>query len=216
MGVSNMRTWLICLALIGIVVMEEVIQIDAAMTIDHPKVSDLISYRCLLQEALNPWNHDCSKHIRKALRKEVGVFRGSDGCRRRRTGMDNGGERQSDDRSLAGHRPELKGDLTLAHLDVKKRVDVFTLSIYGLVIFPKALRHIDEAVVDLLDRLDKWVTPIPTILAEKFRFLSTCRRAGEGRFIGCAQLLLVWFHSHFWKVDKVSYRVFSENYSPLN
>ncbi|KAK5812009.1 hypothetical protein PVK06_027403 [Gossypium arboreum] len=42
-----------------------------------------------------------------------------------------------------------------------------------------------------------------------------CRRAGEGRFIGCAQLLLVWFHGHFWKVDKVSYRVFSESYSPL-
>ncbi|MBA0670911.1 hypothetical protein Goklo_025315 [Gossypium klotzschianum] len=38
---------------------------------------------------------------------------------------------------------------------------------------------------------------------------------GEGRFIGCAQLLLVWFHSHFWKVDKVSYQIFSENYSPL-
>ncbi|KAG4138989.1 hypothetical protein ERO13_D07G165660v2 [Gossypium hirsutum] len=38
MGVSNMKTWLICLALIGIVVMEEVIQIDAAMTIHHPEV----------------------------------------------------------------------------------------------------------------------------------------------------------------------------------
>ncbi|MBA0881491.1 hypothetical protein Goshw_022922 [Gossypium schwendimanii] len=24
----------------------------------------------------------------------------------------------------------------------------------------------------------------------------------KGEFIGCAQLLLVWFHSHFWKVDK--------------
>ncbi|MBA0650272.1 hypothetical protein Goklo_017711 [Gossypium klotzschianum] len=38
---------------------------------------------------------------------------------------------------------------------------------------------------------------------------------GEGRFIRCAQLLLAWFHSHFWKVKKVSYRVFSENYSSL-
>ncbi|MBA0671220.1 hypothetical protein Goklo_025507 [Gossypium klotzschianum] len=28
-------------------------------------------------------------------------------------------------------------------------------------------------------------------------------------------LLLAWFHSHFWKVDKVSYRVFSKNYLPL-
>ncbi|MBA0567184.1 hypothetical protein Golob_011938, partial [Gossypium lobatum] len=24
-----------------------------------------------------------------------------------------------------------------------------------------------------------------------------------------------WFHSHFWKVEKVSYRVFFENYSAL-
>ncbi|MBA0783171.1 hypothetical protein Gotri_000934 [Gossypium trilobum] len=79
-------------------------------------------------------------------------------------------------------------DIILAHPDMKKKVDAFALSIYGLVVFPKALRHVDEAVTDL---------------------------AGEGRFIGYAQLLLVWFHSHFWKFGKVSYRVFSENYSPL-
>ncbi|MBA0670731.1 hypothetical protein Goklo_025144 [Gossypium klotzschianum] len=28
----------------------------------------------------------------------------------------------------------------------KKKVDVFALSIYGLVIFPRALGHVDEAV----------------------------------------------------------------------
>ncbi|MFQ6634212.1 hypothetical protein Gotur_010825 [Gossypium turneri] len=98
---------------------------------------------------------------------------------------------------------------------MKKKVDVFALSIYDLVIFPKALRHVDEEVSDLFDRLDKRVTPVLTILAETFRSLNVCRRAGEGRFIGCAQLLLAWFYSHFWKVKKVSYRVFSENYSPL-
>ncbi|MBA0865857.1 hypothetical protein Goshw_015985, partial [Gossypium schwendimanii] len=62
---------------------------------------------------------------------------------------------------------------------------------------PKALGHVDEAVTDLFDRLDKWVTPIPAILAETFRSLSACRKVGEDRFIGCAQLLLSWFHSHF-------------------
>ncbi|KAL1063699.1 hypothetical protein V6Z11_D13G160900 [Gossypium hirsutum] len=98
---------------------------------------------------------------------------------------------------------------------MKKKVDVFALSIYGLVIFPRALGHVDEAVADLFDRLDKVVTPVPTILAETFRSLNACRRAGEGRFIGCVQLLLAWFHSHFWKVDKISYRVYSEHYSPL-
>ncbi|MBA0763765.1 hypothetical protein Gotri_013177 [Gossypium trilobum] len=74
---------------------------------------------------------------------------------------------------------------------------VFALSIYGLVIFPKVLGHIDNVVSDLFDRLDKRVTSVPIVLAETFRSLSTYRRVGEGRFIGCAQLLLVWFYSHF-------------------
>ncbi|MFQ6646239.1 hypothetical protein Gotur_019108, partial [Gossypium turneri] len=99
--------------------------------------------------------------------------------------------------------------------EIRKRVDVFTLSIYGLVIFPKVLGHVDEAVSDLFDRLDKGVTSVPMILAETFRSLNACRRASEEKFIGCPQLLLVWFHSHFWKVEKVSYQVFSENYSTL-
>ncbi|MFQ6621729.1 hypothetical protein Gotur_002689 [Gossypium turneri] len=54
-------------------------------------------------------------------------------------------------------------DLILAHSDVKKRVDIFALSIYGLVVFPKALGHVDEVVTDLFDRLDKRVTPIPNL-----------------------------------------------------
>ncbi|MBA0747813.1 hypothetical protein Gogos_004695 [Gossypium gossypioides] len=106
-------------------------------------------------------------------------------------------------------------DQILAYPDTKKKVDIFVLSIYGLVIFPKALGHIDEAITDLFDQLDRRITPVPAILAETFRSSSVCRKAGEGRFIGCVQLLLAWFHSHFWKVDKVSYRVFFENYSPL-
>ncbi|MBA0576797.1 hypothetical protein Golob_023865 [Gossypium lobatum] len=89
----------------------------------------------------------------------------------------------------------------MAHPDTKKKLDVFALSIYGLVIFPKALGRIDEAVTDLFDQLNRRVTSVPIILAETFRFLSACRRTGEGRFIGCAQLLLAWFHSHFWKIE---------------
>ncbi|KAG8481545.1 hypothetical protein CXB51_026400 [Gossypium anomalum] len=98
----------------------------------------------------------------------------------------------------AAARIQQKGD------DVKRRVDVLALSIYGLVIFPKAMGHIDEAVADLFDRLGKQNTTMPAIIAETFRSLNACRRVGEGRFIGCAQLLLVWFQSHFWKVDNVT------------
>ncbi|MBA0648728.1 hypothetical protein Goklo_016397 [Gossypium klotzschianum] len=106
-------------------------------------------------------------------------------------------------------------DLILVHPNTKKRVNIFTLSIYELVIFPKVLGHVDNAVLDLFDRLDKRVTPVSIILAKTFRYLSACQRVGEGRFIECAQLLLAWFHGHFWKVEKVFYRVFSEDYSPL-
>ncbi|MBA0764005.1 hypothetical protein Gotri_013384, partial [Gossypium trilobum] len=49
----------------------------------------------------------------------------------------------------------------MTHLNTKKKVDVFALSIYGLVVFPKALGYVDEAVTDLFDRLDKRVTPVP-------------------------------------------------------
>ncbi|MFQ6657691.1 hypothetical protein Gotur_027266, partial [Gossypium turneri] len=55
-------------------------------------------------------------------------------------------------------------DLILAHPDTKKKVNVFALSVYGLVVFP-ALGHVDEAVTDLFDRLDKGVTPVSEIVA---------------------------------------------------
>ncbi|MBA0753927.1 hypothetical protein Gogos_021624 [Gossypium gossypioides] len=57
-------------------------------------------------------------------------------------------------------------DLILAHPDVRKRVDVLTLSIYGLVVFPKTLGHVDEAVTDLFDRLDKRVSSVPNLQEE--------------------------------------------------
>ncbi|MFQ6643654.1 hypothetical protein Gotur_018110 [Gossypium turneri] len=74
----------------------------------------------------------------------------------------------------------LKKLMNIIGINTKKGMDVFALSIYGLVVFLKALGHIDEAVIDLFDRLDKRVTPVPAIL-----------------------------------VDRVSHRVFFENYSPL-
>ncbi|MBA0753621.1 hypothetical protein Gogos_005410 [Gossypium gossypioides] len=42
-------------------------------------------------------------------------------------------------------------DLILALPDTKKKVDVFALSVYGLVVFPKALGHIDKADIDLFN-----------------------------------------------------------------
>ncbi|KAG8480520.1 hypothetical protein CXB51_024625 [Gossypium anomalum] len=37
-------------------------------------------------------------------------------------------------------------------------------------------------------------------------------RKGEGRFIGCAQLLNVWILSHFWKVERTPFHMFSKTF----
>ncbi|KAG8482704.1 hypothetical protein CXB51_023966 [Gossypium anomalum] len=97
----------------------------------------------------------------------------------------------------------------------KLRVNLFTLAIYGLVIFPRVLGHLEVAVFDFFERLKQGVNPIPTILAETFRSLSTCRRVGKGRFIGSAQLLNVWILSHFWKVERTPFHMFSKTFAPL-
>ncbi|KAG8491162.1 hypothetical protein CXB51_014312 [Gossypium anomalum] len=74
----------------------------------------------------------------------------------------------------------LKG-LILTHPDETKKVDVFALSLYGLMVFPRALGYVDEDTTDLFHRLGKRVTSVPAILAETFRSLGTCRKAGTGR-----------------------------------
>ncbi|MBA0556502.1 hypothetical protein Golob_026597 [Gossypium lobatum] len=81
------------------------------------------------------------------------------------------GDSLTEDKSSNGSQPGLnkKGDskciywkssqdLILTHPDMNKIVDVFVLSIYELVISPKALGHINGAVSDLFDWLDKRVT----------------------------------------------------------
>ncbi|MBA0648472.1 hypothetical protein Goklo_016188 [Gossypium klotzschianum] len=57
----------------------------------------------------------------------------------------------------------LKKLISIIGMNTKKRVDVFSLSIYRLVIFPKVLGHIDEAVSDLFNQ-DKKVTLVPVPL----------------------------------------------------
>ncbi|KAG8474206.1 hypothetical protein CXB51_033536 [Gossypium anomalum] len=103
----------------------------------------------------------------------------------------------------------------LSHPDILKRVNLFALAIYGLVIFPRVLGYLEVAVFDFFERLKQGVNPVPTILAETFRSLNTCRRVGKGRFIGCAQLLNVWILNHFWKVERTPFHMFSKTFAPL-
>ncbi|MBA0788246.1 hypothetical protein Gotri_025979 [Gossypium trilobum] len=77
-------------------------------------------------------------------------------------------------------------NLVQNHLDILMRIDLFALAIYELIIFPNT-----------------------------FRSLSSSRRKGEGRFIGCTQLLNTWIFSHFWKVECTPFHMFSKTFASL-
>ncbi|KAG8502178.1 hypothetical protein CXB51_002099 [Gossypium anomalum] len=76
-------------------------------------------------------------------------------------------------------------DLVQNHPDIVKRMDLFALAIYGLIVFPKVLGYVEVAVVDFFERLR------------------------------CAQLLNVWILSHFWKVERTPFHMFSKTFAPL-
>ncbi|KAG8471701.1 hypothetical protein CXB51_036711 [Gossypium anomalum] len=52
-------------------------------------------------------------------------------------------------------------DLILTHPNETEKLDIFPLSLYGLMVFPRALGYVDEATTDLFHRLSKKVTSIP-------------------------------------------------------
>ncbi|XVE93412.1 hypothetical protein REPUB_Repub01dG0190100 [Reevesia pubescens] len=81
--------------------------------------------------------------------------------------------------------------------------ELFALAIYGLIVFPKILGHIEGSVVDFCGQVNKSINPASSILAETIRTLNFCRRKEKRRLIGCTQLIYVWLQSHFWGEAKV-------------
>ncbi|KAG8492169.1 hypothetical protein CXB51_009615 [Gossypium anomalum] len=72
-----------------------------------------------------------------------------------------------------------------------------------------------ERYGDIAKLIAEDMTPTIEEYAALLRIDNICRRKGEGRFIGCAQLLNVWILSHFWKVKCTPFHMFSKTFSPL-
>ena len=87
-------------------------------------------------------------------------------------------------------------DFIRGHLHDEDGMVAFTLSIYGLVIFPGILGYIEMVVVDTFEQIQHGSNPSPAILAETFRSLNYCHRNQERRFLGCTPLLYIWIRSH--------------------
>lgn len=57
-------------------------------------------------------------------------------------------------------------------------------------------KYDDQEVIYFVAQTEHQINPAPVIFAETFRSLNHCRTTGEGRFLGCAQLLCMWMLSH--------------------
>ncbi|XVF23419.1 hypothetical protein REPUB_Repub13aG0036300 [Reevesia pubescens] len=96
-------------------------------------------------------------------------------------------------------KPHIMGDS-----NEEQSIELFALAIYGLVVFPKVLGHIEISVIDFFGQVSgKKIDPAPSIVAETIRTLNFCKRKGKGRLLACTQLLYIWVQSHFWGAQKV-------------
>ena len=74
--------------------------------------------------------------------------------------------------------------------------NVFTVAMYGMVIFLKVPNHIEAAMVNLVEQVTSQANLVLAIIVKTIRSLNFCRKKGEGQFIKCEQLLYIWITSH--------------------
>ena len=65
------------------------------------------------------------------------------------------------------------------------------LSIYGLIIFPRVIGHVEVTVIDLFEQVQNHANPSLAIVAKTIRSLNICRRKSGERFMGCLPMLYV-------------------------
>ena len=94
-------------------------------------------------------------------------------------------------------------------------LDVFALTVYGLVIFPKVPGHVEVAVIDVIEQIEGQANPVPAIVAETFRTLNFCRRSENRDLVCCIQMLYVWIRSHFWGTNPTFLKFYMGDFFPI-
>ncbi|MBA0662512.1 hypothetical protein Goklo_006619 [Gossypium klotzschianum] len=96
-----------------------------------------------------------------------------------------------------------------------RHLALFTFSLYGLIVFPKALGYVSVQLADFLFQIEKGVNPAPAVLAETIISLNFIRKKGDEHFLRCAELLFVWMKSHFRCLYKHFHLVFVPLIRPI-
>ncbi|MBA0804992.1 hypothetical protein Gohar_004540 [Gossypium harknessii] len=128
------------------------------------------------------------------------------------------------------HKDELKGiwqswdEAKKAHFSDKdvmgkangdRHLKLFAFTVYGLIVFPKALGYVSVELADFLFQIEKMVNSASAVLAKTIISVNFIRRKGDECFLGCTQLLFVWMKSHFRCLYKHFRQVFVPSTRPI-
>ncbi|MBA0809262.1 hypothetical protein Gohar_024931, partial [Gossypium harknessii] len=95
-----------------------------------------------------------------------------------------------------------------------RHLALFTFTLYGLIVSPKALGYVSVDLANFLFQIEKGVNT-PTVLAQNIISLNFIRRKGDRHFLRYAQLLFVWMKSHFRCLYKRFQQVFVPSTRPI-
>ncbi|MBA0717538.1 hypothetical protein Golax_005346 [Gossypium laxum] len=96
-----------------------------------------------------------------------------------------------------------------------RHLELFAFTVYGLIVFPKALGYMSVELANFLFQIEKRVNSAPTVLVETIILVNFIRRKGDECFLGCTQLLFVWMKSHFRCLYKRFRQVFVPSTRPI-
>ncbi|KAG8504114.1 hypothetical protein CXB51_002425 [Gossypium anomalum] len=94
----------------------------------------------------------------------------------------------------------------LSHPDILKRVNLFAMAIYGLVIFPRVLGHIEAKTRS---------QPCPDYLSRDIQVLEYLSKGWKGTIYRMCTAAQRWILSHFWRVERTPFHMFSKTFAPL-
>ncbi|EOY22366.1 Uncharacterized protein TCM_014557 [Theobroma cacao] len=103
----------------------------------------------------------------------------------------------------------------MKHQDTEQGQLVMALGIYGLVIFPKVLGHIEVEIIDFFEQVINKANPSPSILAETLRSLNYCRRKGKDELFQKLMSVEVTWRAPWMPHHPILYKCKNEPWVPL-
>ena len=82
-------------------------------------------------------------------------------------------------------------------MDDDQGLATLALAVYGLIIFPRVIGHVEMIVIDFFEQVQNHANPSLAIVAKTIRSLNVCHRKLGERFMRCLSILYMWLRSHF-------------------